>query len=393
MSDNKDQVENETAAQDEILELDETAQPEEWQGELPPEDDFHDQDEFHDDLQEEIVEESLATEAYDDQGGDTEKNKRGKVVFFGILVMGAALMGGLAYLQFGVSSHNGTSNPLIPVSAVMDVNAIQNPVAHKDVKTQDQAATTTAETDLNKLIPQVGDDAGAKVLPSPEVKDISAKKPEVNVSSDVVSSSQNEPAPVGETVKPEAGTVAGVAKIENIPFPAQDTAKEPVKSAPVEVPDPKLEQQIKEQKDQIAALQKSLDEATQRNASLTSEVDDLHKAEAQWGQEKAKLQAQLTAKPAVTESIAVRETTASEKAAPVVKKARTVKKKAAAKTAAPKWILRAATPSAAWVATDANSNELRQVKPGETLPGLGKIKAIRQAGSQWEVVGSIATLR
>lgn len=57
------------------------------------------------------------------------------------------------------------------------------------------------------------------------------------------------------------------------------------------------------------------------------------------------------------------------------------------------WVLRAATPSEAWVAADARSAELRHVQVGDTLSGIGQIHAIRQTPSGWEIDGATGTIR
>ena len=48
------------------------------------------------------------------------------------------------------------------------------------------------------------------------------------------------------------------------------------------------------------------------------------------------------------------------------------------------WVLRAATPSEAWVSADATSPELRHVQV-HALAGIGRVRAIRKIGGGWEV--------
>ena len=53
----------------------------------------------------------------------------------------------------------------------------------------------------------------------------------------------------------------------------------------------------------------------------------------------------------------------------------------------PDWVLRAASPGKAWV-SEKGSNELRVVKAGETLEGIGKVNAIvKDSSGRWVVDG------
>lgn len=76
-----------------------------------------------------------------------------------------------------------------------------------------------------------------------------------------------------------------------------------------------------------------------------------------------------------------------------VTKKKTIAAKPSPKQKASSWVLRAATPDSAWVAVSTDSPELRQVRVGETLTGIGKIQEIRQENGSWVVVGTSATLR
>lgn len=421
MTDKKDQTE----LQDDVLQMEGEPQVEEWQGELPPEDDFHDQGEFQDDLQNEIVEEALAANAYDDQQEpiEADKGKRGKAVFIGVLAVGALFMGGLAYLQFGVSSDAESTGPLVPVSSVLDIQDIKN------ASPQNMSAVAAAE-DMNQNVPldpsKLFDGLRSppadekKALPGAEPSELVMDKPIESMSSEVVSttSAALPPMPQVEATVPLAVQKSvqndrmpvpppaldrdvQIAKVENIPLPRSDKADakdaKPA-STPVAAISPEVEQRLKDLSGQVDTLKKSLDEATKRNASLLTEVEALHKAESK--QKAAVAKADKAAAAALedsllggTDPVATPPKPTEAKAVP--KKAKTKVTPAAKKTTpkAPAWVLRAATPDAVWVATSPESAELRRVAVGETLPGLGKVKEIRQSGEAWEVVGTSATLR
>ena len=52
------------------------------------------------------------------------------------------------------------------------------------------------------------------------------------------------------------------------------------------------------------------------------------------------------------------------------------------------WVLRAASPDEAWVAKDDTTTELRAVHIGDSLPGVGRITAIRDQGGVWVLQGA-----
>ncbi len=57
------------------------------------------------------------------------------------------------------------------------------------------------------------------------------------------------------------------------------------------------------------------------------------------------------------------------------------------------WVLRAATPGMAWVSPQPGSAELKRVVPGDSLPGIGQVTAIRQENGRWIVEGSGGVIR
>jgi hypothetical protein len=57
------------------------------------------------------------------------------------------------------------------------------------------------------------------------------------------------------------------------------------------------------------------------------------------------------------------------------------------------YVIRAARPGQAWIATSAASSDLREVRIGDTVPGLGRIQSIFLDNHGWAIVGTQATLR
>ena len=460
--------ETDTTLQEEALEIDEISQPEEWQGELPPEDDFHDQDEaLGDDLPDESLGEEASEDAVDEAALQAERAKRGKTMLFGILVVGVVLIGGLAYLQFG-SSSGGGGGP-IPVTSVMPVNEIRDAA----LSTQGMRKVTppdplkkTEKVDLEKMQEEALG-AGKNAVPNGDSLDLIAEKPmSGSQSTDILTSSSESPvapAPIAPPPAPPVQQTAAKATMPAMSDEMEKIAKEvasmsvshvnadalkpvpvalgtPVQSsaapAPVAAPAPmpaapaaasNADARLKEMEAQIESLKKSLDNATAQNTTLLARIETMQQ---QQKKKAEKQQEQLDAiQPVVIDKKSepvkeVKKETSSQdlntlldptmveasqpapKAKAEVKAATPRKAKVASKPATAKkskaassadqgaqWVLRAATPDAAWVSISRDSMELRRVAIGEALPGLGKVKEIRQSGQTWEVVGETGVLK
>jgi len=59
----------------------------------------------------------------------------------------------------------------------------------------------------------------------------------------------------------------------------------------------------------------------------------------------------------------------------------------------PTWVLRAATPTMAWLSPRPGSAELKRVAPGDSVEGIGQIVEIRQEAGKWAVVGTLGIVR
>lgn len=57
------------------------------------------------------------------------------------------------------------------------------------------------------------------------------------------------------------------------------------------------------------------------------------------------------------------------------------------------WVLRSATPGAAWLSQGPYSSDLRRVVPGDKVPGLGTITSVRQVAGRWLVEGTQGSVR
>ena len=74
---------------------------------------------------------------------------------------------------------------------------------------------------------------------------------------------------------------------------------------------------------------------------------------------------------------------------------KTVVKHAAVKATAKAntWVLRSVAAGGAWIASSASSNDLKEIHVGDSVPGLGKIKAISSKDGHWVVEGSVRSLK
>jgi len=147
-------------------------------------------------------------------------------------------------------------------------------------------------------------------------------------------------------------------------------------------------------------LQKTLDQATQQLGQVTNmvamsagapsnkdvqdrldkleqEITTLHAMPAKTASHEKPMAPAALAAPSVKTTLK-----------PVVKKV-THEVKPLVKPEAPvSWVLRAASPGQAWVATSAQAHDLKEVHVGDTLPGIGQVTAIQQEGDNWVVKGS-----
>lgn len=402
--------------------MSEGAQAEAWQEDQPPVDDFHDQSD---------TEVAAALDAADaaatDQAAKTDGKSGTKIMAITLLV-GAALIGGLLYLQFGGSSESGTATMPIAQAFKMPQNMAEPatttepnappaaPVIPKvgEVTVVDPGTTAkTSSADITSLY-AAGQAKDAVALPMPQPADDGvATTPATAEPAKDVPAATNVPSPLNPSPAPSAQ----MAKIEPsmAPLPAPVAPLSP--ATPASVNNAQLDALTAKFDD----LKKAFDQLSQQNAQLAARTQPLA-MDPQLERRMAALEKKLdevTIRPAPIEtpsimppaishgeSAAMHEPAKPKAAAKTTKKkhAATTKKTAAkqstTKTAAPQpatpprvWVLRAATPEAAWIAKDAKAAELTKVKVGDTVEGIGQVESITQLGEGWVVVGSKGAIR
>lgn len=423
------------------------AHAETWQDGQQPYDDFHDNS-----AESAPVEGDGADRKNDETHSDAEENaeaapkKSGSKVFLSVLVAGALFAGGLAYLQFGGSNNdkqqtapafpmmnagnswNGTMPGGVPETAQ---NGIPGGVVAPVAKTAEAPVTpTTAQADLSALygttVHEQGSVTNGTVYPSAadnqiqggqiqggNAKDalqpavvpaVSPVAPVAQVAPAVVPS----PQPTAATTAnppPSSGAVSGTADARLAALAAQvSNLQKTVQNAqtgmvsPSTAANPALE-------DRLGRIEKQLSDMAQRAPGENAVNPAVDARLTHIEQELESLSSRKTSKttgtsladnyrqPTAARHASSRHANKNAAAHGHVKKAASVKPVKAAEPAAETWVLRAATPGVAWVAKDATSTDLRRVREGDALPGIGTVRSISQNGDSWVVVGSNGTIR
>jgi hypothetical protein len=439
----------ESAEQSETLGSDEISSSS-WEGELPPEDDFHDEAES-------LAEESMPEEVEQIDIAANAK-KRGTMIALSAVAGSVLLVGVLVYLQFAT---NGPSTPTaIPAASVMDTKADNKAAKTHDYGADQNVSPTTGEADITSIynagLDKTNTSQSAVAVPTGAAAPKSADKTsdETVASSEIMSmtSSVAPSAPKAVVAQLPAAQPAAAPKaaandtapkaasvLANPPMPAlQPVAKEPAAkdlastqpaaqpAAPVASSmTPALEARLNALTTEIDALKKTMDQTAQQATQLAGKMDaqtSNASGNAALEERLARLETQIAtlaaakatkaapareADSALLSPAALDEQPVSSVSPPHaakktehVKTKKTVekhklKKKAKDEKSEAKisWYLRAATPDSAWVSRTPGDPELRQVSVGEVLPGFGRVKAIRQKGDVWEIVGTQKTLR
>ncbi|MCL2468752.1 MAG: hypothetical protein FWF24_00750 [Alphaproteobacteria bacterium] len=422
----------------ETLSPDSDGAAEEWKDELPPEDDFHDMEEQIEDVLEEMPSEE------DQQSHENQnKGKSGKKTLFLLLLVGVVVLGGLAYFQFSYLDGEEATGP-IPLAGIVNAPPKQQAASNEKGMSSSEMR--------NAYQPPAGPQNGYVAVPASSAasEQNGLQEQEKPIISGILSSDAvpvREPAAVpaplwhdplplpapGKAVAEPPPPIKEVQEIATIaPLPVAPPVKEVqeiIAIAPLPAAQPALPRALDEREqarfdaltDQVQALQKTVDQVVSKNEALMAQIDNLQsqlsdsaaKPDQALQDKVTQLEAQLAAlkndnmrginlAPAseVTTLAAVKKPVATPKAAakPAPAKKATAPAKAAKPAPLPAvknegWVLRAATPEAAWVSAGMASQDFRRIRVGEELPGLGKVNQIRQIDGRWEVVTEKAILQ
>ncbi len=402
-----------------------------WQGnEPPPVDDFGDPAGTGEDAATASAESEPGMD--EDAAPTTEEGtekKRSLLLPAAAGIGGILLLGGLLYWQFGgalrgpslppVAAHatpsfpqkSPAAQPATPMAKVGGAAPAADAAAADAATTQTVAASVGGSIQPGVAMPgALGDQASLSVPPA---------------DAPATSGADLTPSAPGLSPLPSAEAAAPVA----VPSPSAPVLSTPNVTA--SAADASVSARLSSLTGKVESLQKMLDQTTQQLSQLheklaTSETGAAAALQAQAIEDRlSKIEQQVSQKsvthsPALTSPVSMvpdirlssEENEAAVKTEPENVKApakhsaakmtkpKNTKKKAhnavgaaKKKAVAARWVLRAATPQEAWVAASESSKELRPVKVGDELPGIGRVLAIRQSGNAWSVVGSNGAIR
>ena len=322
---------------------------------------------------------------------DAKKKSKGNLIFFGVLAVAALVVGGLAVTQIFKPGDAGLANP--SPAALAGGNSL-NPAAGVAGEgtvpaAAEQAAAnalgvdpTVAPTDMAQAAPDAN---MASALPAP-TPPLPAAQPDLT---------GGQPLP---PALPPAVTTPSVAQQPVVGMQPTTTAGnlQIVTPAPTNAA---MEGRLSQLETQLLTLQQSMD----RTAQDLSQISQRLNAMPVTAGVSPDLEQKLNQLQQQVENMAVRQPQAEPKPVSVASERRSVREPSSrspspnrnAKASKPsqKWVLRAATPDSAWVSAGANAPDLKRVAVGDSLPGIGKVKEIRQSGGQWQVIGTAGTIR
>ena len=374
------------------------------EGEVPHDHDFvHEspsEHEFDDDehgatAEDEHIEESALT------GEDeSETRRRSPVLPLLAAVGGVLLLGAAAWWQFG----SGIGSAPLPVAAGTP------PAITPLSATPPQQQAVAAKRGASSATPSA---SSVGVAPKTAASPIQETVPEASVAAP--SSSPILEAVAASASAPAATPAASMTSEPAVPTSVASTA---TSAAPAVVAGDKNDHRVDALIARIDELQKQLNQANQQLGQVTNMVaasvntasaapvskdmqDRLDKMEQQI--------AALNPRPAAAPTSHVTGIVlgAPKPVAPAVKPYhptpnktkiaqahRPVGKKAGKRFESPPvWVLRAAVPGQAWVASNATSRDLRPVKVGDMLQGIGRVTAIQQQEGGWIVRGVQGVIR
>lgn len=368
--------------------------PETWTDDHPPVDDFAD-------VATEETATAMASEelgAIVDDAPQPVQRKTPPLLPIAAGIGGLLVLGGLLYWQFGSSTSAPVpaapvrtaiapeaAPPLLPPSAVPTAVEPSSDIGNLKAEALGDTAPKTAMASVPE----------ASALPQPPP----ASAPGIGTENNLADIIHVEPAAAPAT--PPSAEAMPPKPDAPLPVPVVDA-----------VPDISLSKEVMETRlDRLAGevdqLKKALDQANQQLSQLGL-AGGANGGSSGLEARLAKLEQQMAQTRSASAGIRLDDADSPEtaKAKPATKpktvgssskkKSRKSSKSARASAPAPKpqsWVLRAATPTEAWVAASASAVELRHVEVGDQLPGIGRISAIRQSGGSWVVEGTHGTVR
>ncbi len=366
-----------------------------WPDDQPPVDDFADHG------AEETATSSEEMGTHQEEIMDSEPRRSSPLLPILAGVGGLLFLGAILYWQFGRTPSVAPSVPAPPPLQIAQapIKPVAPPTTFQDT------AVTPKETppDLGSVMKQTATTASTT--------DVAPK-----TSYTATNQSVAMPTPVAAPVTPVTVT-APPASTVSVSVSSTAPTMLPPPSANVTVTNTALETRVNDLSTRMEALKKQMDQANQQLGQLNTTLASASLGGNNTGgntaldERLAKIEQQMgkTASDTTPAVTAMADPTAMqpemspspmpEIKTPVVHRHKTHVVKVTHKpahravhTVAVNWVLRAATPTDAWVAKNDSTPELHHIRIGDELAGIGHVTAIHQNGDSWVIEGSAGTI-
>ncbi|MDE1900048.1 MAG: hypothetical protein KGI37_00195 [Alphaproteobacteria bacterium] len=342
----------------------------------------------------EFADEHSATAEHSEEVEAVAETKgRSPILPIAAAIVGVAALGGVAWWQFSSNTAPAppsmtAAQPFVPVAVNPATQASAAPQAATPAAQPVEPVTPTQNAAPSAMAP-------APVAPVPAtsvpVAAAPAAAPETSVAPDKMA---NVAPSVPPSATPVEKSVEKPVDAAAVP-PAATTAAMPAPAASVPAASPSDQARIDALTARMNNLQSTLDQITQQLGQISKTVDAGHNAAADASNMPLSLGTENVAErhvapvgPAAHHTHHhVTHTASTHRHVAKARHERT-KSAMAKKTVTTKWVLRAASPGQAWVATDPTSVDLKHLQVGDTLPGIGRVETINNVGGTWTVVGS-----
>jgi len=354
------------------------SQGEAWPDDQPPVDDFTDPG------AEETATSSEETGAHqEEEMMDSEPRKSSALLPIIAGIGGLLFLGAILYWQFGRSSSEPPSLPSPPPLQIAQAPVVK-PAAVPIVASDTKPTSKDQAVDLAAIMKQSAAPAPADV--APKTSFAATGNPTVALPM---------PSP------PPAAAPSSVAPPSAAPAPA-------ILPPPSTSVNMSIETRVNELSTQMDELKRELDKTTQQLSQVGASLSSSSLGNTSVENRLAKIEEQMkhienpsktsTVSPVLFDSTSPLESVSESKPLTTKKhKTKAIKMAHKASSRGVKsvhihWVLRAATPTEAWVAKNESTPELHHIRVGDELSGIGHINAIRQNGDSWVIEGSTGTI-
>jgi len=347
-------------------------------------------------LSEAPPDEEFADPLSNDEPLEDKQTRRSPLLPVIAALSGIVLLGGAAWWQLG-------QNPSVP-------NEEATPFSINNSE-KDEAVISSVSPKMDSVAPQAlvpepnQTTEGSSALPSaptpvtasdaPTLQDFSAAAP-------AVAAKAPQPAPNA----PVAAVALAPAPVSALPLEQKSVPEHAVSLAIPPKPGAQEDPRLEALAARVNALQTALDQATNKlnagtpgmmvdtakGSSSASDQDLLSRLEKL--EQKVEAIKQQSSSVGATEGDSVRKTVVKKKTSRKgAKQKSTAQTKTAVDAKKTSWVLRAAAPGKVWVSQSSTSLDLKELKVGDNLSGIGKVTAIESKDGEWSVRGTEGSIK